>query len=717
MNVWGGQLWILPPPAKGPRGMVMAQAKDETALGRITERGVKSIPLLIAMASDETLCPLRRNEAGMPTYGSHYSSEDARKSDAERAQMLYDRMDRPLSRGEIARSLLAPLCPRDERERHGEEPSVEETIEGARQAYAALKALPPAAMARHFMEKGDRNQKQAAVNYLLETDVETNAPAIEAFLLAPPSDESEGMWRGFDGGLAQQYVQKRGEKAAEFVEKYAALRKKIELPAGMADNAQYVKQMEKQAEREIKTLRALVKKQDLSQVVADVANAGDENEAAMAAYSTLGRQKPAVAVPALLAVAVKTTNVTVRARVLQMMPMLRYSGMEEQMESAQAEEVDEAGMESAMKKLADKNKLNIGTNAAEWKVLLADDRPMPGRNMFGAGGANMTVADMAATSIESLYGDVSAMERHGFWGGAGSLRPDVAMKIARARAAARLEGKTEDQLPKMPSADDVTADRRKAIETEVTKAPPAQLGAMLDKLTDSETLYLAEAENENENVKKALAPLARRIGSVKAAPVLPAEEAARLQKLEGTAVTTNAVAEMREVCKRQLAAGKAVVVSLSSAGLGRGLRLEVTATDESTQRMYGSGYASMMRSSGGVRKGMVIGALQNNQNYGHSMWLVDLPAVAKAAATTGTVAKAAADSDDDASDRIESFAMSFASQQEQFETAADTFCKPDESLGQAASVTFTGMLPPEKKDKRKSEDDEETDEDFGMMME
>ena len=689
-----GELWILPPD-KAMRGM-----KDDSVTGRIKARGLKSVPLLIALVPDETFCPQMRNDR----FGrmSYYSSSDSEKSEAERAQTDYNRMNRPLTRGEIARSMLAPLCPREENARHDEdEATPEEVVDAAKQAYATLKALSPEALAQHFLNKGDSSQKQAAIGYLLQSDVEANAPKIEAFLLAPPSEEAGVIAMGADSGLVQQYVEKRGEKAAEFVEKYAAMRKKIELPAGMAGNDKYVKQMEKRAEREIKTLRAMVKKQDLSETVSALANSDDENESAMMAYSALGRQPPDKAVPALLAVAVQATNVAARARILQMMPMLRYSGMREEIQEGASSE----SMEAAMKSLAEKNKLNIGTNAAAWKLLLADTRVMPEGRMYSDGEYEMTIADMAATDIETLYAATSLMEQFGGREGLENLRPEVAMKVTRARAAARLAGKPEDQLPKMPSADDVAADRRKAIDAEVLKAAPAALGAFLDKLTDSESLYLAEAAEENEAIMKVLAPRSRRIVAVKTAPELPAAEAAQLKKLVDTTISTNAIAEMREVCKRQLAQGKPVSAKLSSSGLGKGLALNVTLIDGTALRDYGS--ISVLNGKGRKPKGIVTGILRGGETSGYGEWLVDMPA---SFAPTGTVTAAAADKEDESEDRMESVISSLESQQEAFETAVEAFCVSDEALGQSTAVMFTGMLPPKAKDKKKGSDDDDEEE-------
>jgi hypothetical protein len=284
------------------------------------------------------------------------------------------------------------------------------------------------------------------------------------------------------------------------------------------------------------------------------------------------------------------------------------------------------------------------------------------------------------------------------------------MKINRARAAARLEGKPEDQLPKMPSADDVSTERRQAIEADVLKAAPAALPELLDKLTDAERLYLIQATDGNEAIMKALAPLARRITSVKSAPTLPAADAARLKQLEGTMVATNAIATMREICTRNLTNGVAFVITLSSDGLGKGLSLHVTLLDEASQRMFGSGYVSRM---GGIRKGIVMGYVVNGRNaYGQCRWLVDLPTLA---APTGKVAAASADIDDDAEERLAGMEREFENLQEEFETAVVAFCKPDAWIEQYASVSFTGVILSPKKAQKGDGDEDEDGEDIGMI--
>jgi hypothetical protein len=698
-----GGLWILQPPK------AMAGLMGSNVLERIKARGLKSVPLLIALVSDATLCPLPRS--GLFGRTSYYSRREAEKSEAERAQTYYDQMDRPMTRGEIARSLLMPLLPgKEEGEDFDEdEASPEEVAAAAKQAYAKVKDLSPSAMAQHFLKSGSRSQKRYAIYFMLQNDVEANAPVIEAFLLTPPEEGVESMMLS-DTGLVRQYVEMRGEKAAEFVEKFAALQKKIGVPDGLENDAKYVKRMEQQREREIKALRALVKPQDLSETVASLAAPKVSHEALEPAYTALRRQPAARTVPLLLAAAVQTTNVAARARLLEMMPMLRFAGLQVSEEEIVRQADTPEAVEAAMKAIAAKNKLNVGTNAAAWKLLLSDSRVTQGGRSSRGGLHETSIADLAAAGIEALYGAASPMDR--FYGrdATGNLRQEVVMKIMRDRAAARVEGKPEEQLPKMPTADDVAADRRTAIEADVLKAAPAALASLLDTLTDAESLYLAQAAGENETLMKALAPSSRRIVSVKTASALPAEEAARLQKLEGTTVSTNAIAEMREVCQRQLARGAACTVSLSSVGLGKGLSLTVTALDATASSESGfPGYLSALNNKGSKPKGVVTGALIASERYGHGVWPVELPA---SFAPTGTVGAAAAKTEEDEEDQRERFQNHFESQQEAFEAAAETFCASDDALGLRNTVTFTGALPPKARDKKKA-DGEDDDEDAG----
>lgn len=682
---------------------------------RIQARGLRSVPLLLALAGDEVLCPRFRSESGMSTIHTFYD-RDSGPSDEVRTQTYYRQMDRPLTRGEIARHLLAPLCPREESERRrgDDEQTPEEVVEAARETYLALKDLPPTGQADYFLKHGDQNQKQAAIRFLLESGVEAHVPQIEAFLLTPPTEMSDMMHGGYGGGLVSAYVEKRGEAAAGFVERYAAMRQKIDLPAGMASNEELVAQVQKMADREVATLRAMVRKPDLAATIAALVNADSDQKGMMVAYQTLGRLPADTAVPAMLRAAVQSTNTVVRSRLLQMMPMLRLSGMQESMEEVDSPEA----MEAVMQQLAARNQTSIGTNAAAWKILLADTRPAVPTGMEYSDTRKMTLADLAATAIEALYSGVSSMRSFGA-GNTENLPVEVMMRVMRDRAAARLAGKPEAELPRLPSADDVTEERRAALVASVTQATPAELPKLLEAFSPAETLYLAQAAEEQPALAKALAAPSRHLAKVEVDPALPTGVTARLKRLEGSAISTNTVETMRDCCQFLLTNGVASSLNLSSAGFGRGLSLVVRPLGELGARGMDTGWISQFNRKGSKPKGVITAMLQGGEEgFAHAMWFVELPpAAAPVGAATVEGDKAKKDDEDEDEDdneeMMERMMASFEERNQAFNEAARSFYTGGEPLAGNAAITFTGVLPPKPGEKSDKDDD---DEDMGMIL-
>ena len=715
---YSGDFWFLVASNRVSRRL--PEPKPADVMARIMSRGLRSVPLLLALAGDEVLCPRFRSESGMPTTHTFYEN-DSGPSDEARTQTYYRQMDRPLTRGEIARHLLAPLCRREESEhRPGDEQTPEEVVEAARETYLALKALPPTEQAGYFLKHGDQNQKQAAIGFLMESGVEAHVPLIEAFLLTPRTEMSDIMSGGYGGGLVSQYVQKRGEAAADFVERYAAMRQKIDLPAGMASNVELVEHMRKLAGREVATLRSLVRKPDLAATIDALVNADSgEDNGVMVAYQTLGRLPADTAVPAMLHAAVQSTNAAARSRLLQMVPMLRFSGMQAQMET---EAATGQGLEAVLKTIAARNQASIGTNAAAWKILLADTRPAVSMGMGYGDTRKLTLADLAATAIEALYSADSPMEEFGAGDSAENLPAEVTMRVLRDRATARLAGTSEADLPRLPSAGDVPEERRAALVAAVTQAAPAELPKLLERFSPAETLYLGQAVDDHAALARALAAPSRRIAAVQADTALPAGVVARLKQLEGTAISTNAVETMRDCCRLLLTNGMPCSVNLSSAGLGRGLSLVVQPVGEAGASGMGySGWLSRLNRKAAQPKGFVTGMLQGGEEgYGHGLWMVELPPADVPAVAAAAEDKTGADEDenededeDDNEEMMERMMESFEEQNQAFDEAARSFCAGDAPLAGNASITFTGLLPPKPGEKSDEDDD---DEDMGMIL-
>ena len=666
----------------------------QNAVARIQTRGLRSIPLLLALAGDTTLCPLFRDEVGMPTYGN-IRVEGSSQGEEEMARFVYSRMSRPQTRGEIALHLLGPLAPSEESERRGgsDERLPEEIAAAAGEAYAAIKDLPHENRILYFLKNGDETQKGAAAQMMMKGDIASHATAIEEYLLIMPDDARYRLWGRSDNGMVKKYVELRGTQATNFVDRYEAMLRKIELPAGM-DSEEFADQFRKGIDDEVSALRALTRVPDLSGTIAAITNAaGDDQGWMYEAYQTLQRLPSDAASPALLQAAAGNTNAAARARLMQMLSMLGRQQNDDM-------EMEEDGPEVATPDESPTALTLIGTNAAVWKILLADKRPAEGS--YGSFGVeiDMTVADMAALGMESLYGSLTKKAR--FWRSFGTLPPDVALSVFRRRAEARLAGTPENGLPQMPSVDDVTTERRVALAAALKQAAAADLPPLLDGLSPAETLWLAEVVDEDASLAAVLAAPSRRIVTVAIDPALE-EPAAHLLKLQGTALGTNAVAAMRDYCRKQLAAGKALSVGLSSSGLAKGLSLKVDPVtgDDAHGALLASGFGAVNR-KGGKPTGMVTGMLRGgSEGYGHGMWLVELaPGVVPEAAAVEKAAGEGEDDDEDEDDDevevevlLDGMESHFEAQNNAFDEAVAAFCQGTGPLQGNATITFTGMLP------------------------
>lgn len=659
-------LWFLTPAQP-----VRPGAKVGT-VDRIKARGVRSIPLLLALAADETFCPLSREEVGISMRDSSWI-DDSRQSDEARTQAYYQELERPLTRGEIARHLLEPLC-RPRQHHDGTEQTPKAITEAAQETYAAIRSLPPNEIAVYFMKNGTGDQKQAAIAALMTYGDETDALLVETFLLTPAITGGD-----YGNTLVAQYVHIRGELAADFVERYAALRQQSELATGMA-------------EHEIVTLRAMAKKPDVAKTIAVLvgAKSSDGNAVAMA-YHALSRLPIKTALPAVLGAAVQSTNAVVRTRLLQILPMIRFAGFPEIMSETMEASVAAAAVQAA----AAHNLTSIGTNAAAWEKLLADTRPAVSELAGFDGAYETTLADLAAIAMEALYAIESPMDPTRRYRNFQGLPSQISMRVLRDRATARLAGTSEVDLPPIPSADDVTDERRTAIIAIVTQATPQELPAILGGFAAAENLYLAQIVAEHAAVRQALTATERRIVSVRFDTVLPDETVARLKKLEGTTLTTNAIVAMRECCIQQLASGTPVHVGLASVGLGQGLSLAVKAGDAAGQhRMaYASAIDALNRKSAKVQ-GMVWAMFQRGSGVPcPALWLVELAPTATPASAGASTAAANEDDEDGSADMAVSMLNAFTKMQQSFANMAQDFCAGSEPLVGSTSITFIGILP------------------------
>jgi hypothetical protein len=237
LEPFGNKLWLLPPQVKSKISKLaspktataknskavksMAETKS-TVIADITARGMAAVPMLIKLLDDNrfvmtsknrfTRTSTRYNDYGMFGRGSDNGD------DISRANRIFNRMPRPMTRGEVAKFLLQSIIIMevDENDRNADK-SPEALKELCRAWYKTNKSKSPIELATAYLQNGNDSQKTAAADYLLASNAATQYLLIEKELLSGKRERYGNRTRD---ALAVKYVSKLGKDATGFIEKY-----------------------------------------------------------------------------------------------------------------------------------------------------------------------------------------------------------------------------------------------------------------------------------------------------------------------------------------------------------------------------------------------------------------------------------------------------------------------------------------------------------------
>jgi hypothetical protein len=617
-NFGSDELWILPGSAS-PRWRRPGSKAD--VLTRIKQRGMKSVPLLLALAKDDYMVVLDHSTLnGRSRF--NFSSGDG-EADVDR---LYASLSRPATRAEVASSLLAGLLPRKDRQRHSRgEQSPDDVYEEVKGWYEANKARTPAELARFYLKEGDSSQIQSAMRLLMKTGTPEDFQMIEKTIL-----EAENLREMTY--VARQYVEERGEQAKEFVGKYEAR----VTAAGEGGNDELFKneRSRKQMQKEVEALKALIKTQPLQAILAEVVSGTKPlNDVSGQLYRGLGKEKPEQALSMILEAALQAKDPAISRDLLAMIPSLRRRIMGAAVELDEESDGDEPAAEGvgAAGGAGGARGLDVTVHAALWRKLLADKRPVAGE---GAG-KGMTVADMAASMLDALYsGDGSSPGRQAR-DGRFAMGTKV-FKVYRARAEAILEGKKGADLPAFPKMEALTDEEKTALGSRLAKLSGKELEAAVSALTPSEQVVLPGLVRKNPALNTRLAPLANRVGKVDGSPAL-AGELTGLASLEGRVLDRAAVERLLAVTRTVLGQGKVVRCSINRQPALEGITVSVREILPDSRE-----YKDMIVNGqlGRLTAAEIVGQIAAPQCLGSASWPAgkDSPRQAVAPVASGTVA-------------------------------------------------------------------------------
>jgi len=640
-------------------------------LSRILERGVDSVPLLLALAKDETLTRYFRRHIG--EYQLFGDREEALESE-EKISIAYIALYRPQSRGELALRLLLGLDNQmDLSFGRRALAGIDEIMTAAETRWREIRDLTPEQKLFYYFENGVGSQRWEALEFLLEVGDEYYEPVENIILkgVAEQTARQRTHRRGYyydESMFATTYVKKRGEAAADFVERYIAAKREMLKPAGeMADDDAYDPVKIGLAKEEVK-LRVLTSKPDLPEAIRRLTkldNFTDEDKSFV--YAMLPRIAATNALPALLQAAVGTQDQAVRTRILHQFSHLAADGFMDA-------EYDDEGMLSA----ESRELLLGGANAAAWRELLADQR---------ASELDRQIADLTLMSIERICNIMFYVEWRGnILGETGSEALEMA--ILRERAEARLAGKPEAELPGLPRAADVSDARQAELLAALVGAEAERVAETCADLTIAETLFLLVELKDNEKLMESLAEQSRRITRMKVdtdkVPPLPE----MLAKAKGSKLTAEMVFAMRDYCFDGVKQGKPLLVKLNHAGLGQGLHLEIVARDSAVSGLEASANLKELMSK---RKKQPLGYVEGLVETSDFEWC---PAIwqleREGAGEDGD--EQDGEQDGDETEELEELLPHLEGQIEEFETVVVGLCEGGEFLNMEMQIVFMGSM-------------------------
>lgn len=675
-------LWLLP---DSNRTAGVWAKKTNSPLMRIVTRGIQAIPILAAMIKDDYLLPVDSRTIGR--YGGgmmHYAMmmDQINPEMQERMQeQMWEQMQRPISRGDIARTMLDAVIPVDRQMRGGRK-SPEEVAEDAMAFYATCSNMTPLGIARHYLASGDQSKEQQGIQYLVQHATnDTDFAFIEQQLLKGDPQQTQYQ--------VQMYASQRREKARDFVAKYIELFSAAKSPYGYegmpaAERTKYQKREATQRAAQTNRLWQMVNPGTSSNAAATIEKylekiAGGNRQAMQYMYydhQAFEKEGVVAMVTKILQAAVKATNVTGRSTLIDMASSQAMRNMRQAMDPRRAAATDQ------------QEQLKLEQHALLWRKLAEDDRAIPDTDMqmwYSAGMTPEKINDKVYVAVETLYQsqDSNAVPGRplnyymGMAMGYGETDvPDWTDMAARGKA--RLAGAREEALPPLPSAARVNDARRAQIAAELAKA--AKPAAAIAKLNRDELQALRQMCAKDEKLNAAMVPHANRIAAIKA-NMADAASAARVKALQGTVMSTNTVAVLRDLVEATVRTGRCVMVYAMRGPRLDGYNLRVEEPDPAKP-----GASQMFMNFGGYGRGamsMIQAMVNANELNGNAMWPVK-----------GIKESAPAKTDDDALEEDAEAMSMWEQNDDNFWDALATALGAEHGVGVQTMIMITGINGP-----------------------
>ncbi len=536
-------LWIFTPSANENMGIPV---ESDSALKRIRDGGLKSIPLLIALLSDSWLTEWSTEDVRGHTVS--WSTSDSNPMDEEMVDRLFRNMNRPATRSDLARFLLSPLLISDEEYSSSIDQLNTDDFRAKAEAWYQEHATNTMKdLAQSYLAQGSRDQKEEALKYLIVVLPKEDLPTLQKYLVDDDNPE-----RSLQNVI--DYAAVRGKDATAFVDEYIEkIRKARENNADeeFHENAASRASAMQYFSNQVLQLKNLVAGRSVEDTLKAVATGKEKMDSArLLLIQRLKNAKPDAILEMVLRAAVEAPDPGIRKELIEF--LMQTSIGRQKMMALYGDATGAAPVE-------------FGLHAELWSKLLEDKRPLTKLSL----GPSITMADNAAWWITYLYGTDANIRKSATLTRLGRRGQDLMLEQARLR----LEGKSESDLPPVPSADALTSTNRQEMIRSLTAAGADQIPAVVAKWNLNEWLAAAEEAGKNTSLNQKLLPIAQRITKADA----PADKkiAEKIKGYEGRLLDRKIVEELLDLCRQEVGEGRPLVVIVQRQACLDGVILQI----------------------------------------------------------------------------------------------------------------------------------------------
>lgn len=514
---------------------------------RLTSMGMDGLIAFAAVSDDETLVPVRNQSYQSSYFGSGTSFE-------ELALRRYQSLDRPRSRGEIARQYLAAVIPSTEEDEDEIDPST--LRESAIEFWKNHGTKTPLQLAQVYLQEGNSSQRSEAATFLASSDDPAAHAVFEKTVLAAeePADFASDV---------ENYLDLRKAAAKAF---FDAFSKNLSASLDGVDPEQmrfssgsYAIREAGSVEKYLKTLSIKVGAVSLKELVADAMKSGEPSDIEGLQSALTGAGTPD-SLAAVGEVAGKATPDQLSQFCLMILQGISR-GRDPEVEEEESEE--------------DTPALQLPVSTLDlWRPLIDKSDPLPEQTSFGNWATSYgakTTGDGIAMVLELCVQPTSGSQFNTYGDIQGSLA--AIAPFVRTRVEAWINGK---EAPAWPDESKVSETRQEEIAAQLAKLPAKDIPAFAMALPPDERAALASLidgyDEENPAPASVLELRTRVIARRSFNPRIPHDDALldQLGISEGYQFSAASLASLAERMAKESATFSGTQVSLFPAPMGLG---------------------------------------------------------------------------------------------------------------------------------------------------